>query len=95
MKWIKSWKCSEIKIWICRRTGIDVTVQTWKRSSPGNIYDVAEVVSGLSQRDREKGLSTGERKMLENAKNILYSELALVEDLDEEQVQSMVEDCLN
>lgn len=61
----------------------------------GSIYDVAEVVSSLSLREREKGLSTGERKMLESAKQILYSELALVEDLDEEQVQSMVEDCLN
>ncbi len=61
----------------------------------GSIYDVAEVVSGLSLRDREKGLSTGERKMLENAKHILYSELALVKDLDEEQVQLLVEGCLN
>ncbi|HEY8392993.1 MAG TPA: CarD family transcriptional regulator [Capillibacterium sp.] len=61
----------------------------------GSIYDVAEVVSSLSLREREKGLSTGERKMLESAKQILYSELALVEDLDEEQVQSMVEGCLN
>lgn len=61
----------------------------------GSIYDVAEVVSSLSLRAREKGLSTGERKMLESAKHILYSELALVEDLDEEQVQSMVEGCLN
>ena len=61
----------------------------------GSIYNVAEVVTGLSLRDREKGLSTGERKMLENAKHILYSELALVEDLNEEQVQVMVEGCLN
>lgn len=61
----------------------------------GNIYEVAEVVTGLSLRDREKGLSTGERKMLENAKHILYSELALVEDLNEEEVQLMVEGCLN
>jgi CarD family transcriptional regulator len=61
----------------------------------GSIYEVAEVVTGLSLRDREKGLSTGERKMLENAKHILYSELALVEDLDEEEVQLMVEGYLN
>ena len=33
--------------------------------------------------------------MLENAKHILYSELALVEDLDEEEVQLMVEGYLN
>ena len=69
--------------------------ENMEKIKSGNIYDVAEVVSSLSLRDREKGLSTGERKMLENAKSILYSELALVEDLDEEQVQSMVEDCLN
>ncbi|NLM37207.1 MAG: CarD family transcriptional regulator [Firmicutes bacterium] len=69
--------------------------ENMEKIKSGNIYDVAEVVSGLSLRDREKGLSTGERKMLENAKNILYSELAMVEDLDEEQVQSMVEECLN
>jgi CarD family transcriptional regulator len=61
----------------------------------GSIYDVAEVVSSLSLRDREKGLSTGERKMLENAKHILYSELALVENIDEEQVELLVEGCLN
>ena len=59
----------------------------------GNIYDVAEVVGGLSQRDRERTFDW--QKMLENAKNILYSELALVEDLDGEQVQSLVEVCLN
>jgi CarD family transcriptional regulator len=31
----------------------------------GNIYEVAEVVRNLIKRDREKGLSSGERKMLE------------------------------
>jgi RNA polymerase-interacting CarD/CdnL/TRCF family regulator len=33
--------------------------------------------------------------MLENAKHILYSELALVENIDEEQVELLVEGCLN
>ena len=61
----------------------------------GSIYDVAEVVSGLSIRDKEKGLSTGERKMLENAKQILLSELALAQNMDEQQVEIMVEGCLN
>jgi len=40
---------------------------------------VAEVVRNLGIRDREKGLSTGERRMLENAKQILTSEMAMVE----------------
>lgn len=61
----------------------------------GSIYDVAEVVSGLTMRDKEKGLSTGERKMLENAKQILLSELALAQNMDEEQVEMMIEGCLN
>ncbi|NLW57039.1 MAG: CarD family transcriptional regulator [Firmicutes bacterium] len=61
----------------------------------GSIYDVAEVVSGLTMRDKEKGLSTGERKMLENAKQILLSELALAQNMDEDQVEIMIEGCLN
>ena len=61
----------------------------------GSIYYVAEVVSGLTIRDKEKGLSTGERKMLENAKQILLSELALAQNMDEQQVQTIVEGCLN
>lgn len=61
----------------------------------GSIYDVAEVVSGLSIRNKVKGLSTGERKMLENAKQILFSELALAQNVDEQQVEIMVEGCLN
>lgn len=43
----------------------------------GNIFEVAEVVRTLAQRDREKGLSTGERKMFNSAKQILISELVL------------------
>ncbi len=34
----------------------------------GNILEVAEVVRNLSIRDREKGLSSGEKKMLDNAR---------------------------
>jgi CarD family transcriptional regulator len=61
----------------------------------GDIYEVAEVVRNLSLRDREKGLSTGERKMLENARQILLSELVLAQNITEEQVEEMVGGCLN
>lgn len=61
----------------------------------GSIYEVAEVVRNLSLRDREKGLSTGERKMLENARQILLSELVLAQNVTEDQVEAMVEGCLN
>ena len=43
----------------------------------GNINHVAEVVRDLMRVDNEKRLSTGEKKMLSNAKQILISELTL------------------
>ncbi len=48
----------------------------------GDIYEVLEVVKMLMLRDKIKGLSTGERKMLNNAKNILLSELDLTEEYE-------------
>ena len=57
----------------------------------GNILDVAEVVRNLTLRDRIKGLSTGERKMLESARQILISELILVKDTSREEVASELE----
>jgi len=57
----------------------------------GNIFEVAEVVRNLILRDREKGLSTGERKMLENAKQILISELVLAKGEEEGQVENLLE----
>ncbi|ADG81138.1 CarD family transcriptional regulator [Thermincola potens] len=58
----------------------------------GNIFEVAEVVRNLMRRDQEKGLSTGERKMLENARQILISELVLARGVKEEKVQSMLDE---
>lgn len=60
----------------------------------GNIFEVAEVVRNLAARDKEKGLSTGERKMLENARQILISELVLAQDLSEEEVEQQLSDLL-
>ena len=60
-----------------------------------SIFEVAEVVRNLSLRDREKGLSTGERKMLENARQILLSELVLAQNLAEEQAEALLEECFN
>jgi len=54
----------------------------------GNIYEVAEVVRNLSVRDQEKGLSTGERKMLESARGILLSELVLAKGVEESAVEA-------
>lgn len=56
----------------------------------GDIFEVAEVVRNLTLREREKGLSTGERKMLENARQILISELVLVHEIEEETAEDMI-----
>ncbi len=61
----------------------------------GDILEVADVVRNLIIRDREKGLSTGERKMLNNAKQILVSELVLVNNMDEDEIESMIEGIIN
>ena len=58
----------------------------------GDIYEVADVVRNLSFKQKEKGLSTGEKKMLLNAKQILVSELVLAEATDKDNVEKMIND---
>ena len=57
----------------------------------GDIEQVAEVVRNLTRNDREKKLSTGERKLLNGARRILISELILAMDIDPQDAESMVE----
>lgn len=61
-----------------------------ERIKSGDIYEIAAVVRNLLMLDMEKGLSTGERKMLGSAKQMLLSEMVLVTDLDLEGVENMV-----
>ena len=57
----------------------------------GDIYKIADVVRNLSFKQKEKGLSTGEKKMLSNAKQILVSELVLTEHASQGEIEQMVE----
>lgn len=57
----------------------------------GNIYKVADVVRNLSYKQKEKGLSTCEKKMLNNAKQILVSELVLVENASSTEMEKLVD----
>ena len=61
----------------------------------GDIYEVADVVRNLSFKQKEKGLSTGEKKMLINAKQILVSELVLAERSSYEEMESIVDNKIN
>lgn len=65
-----------------------------ERIKSGDIFEIAAVVRNLLLLDIEKGLSTGERKMLSSAKQMLLSEMVLVTDSDVESVEKMVVDAI-
>ena len=55
----------------------------------GSIYEIAKVIRDLNQIKDGKELSYGEKRMMDKAKNILYSELSLTMDKKELQVLSL------
>ncbi|MCT4508927.1 MAG: CarD family transcriptional regulator [Tepidibacter sp.] len=61
----------------------------------GDIYEIAVVVRDLMIQDKQKGLSTGEKKMLNDAKDMLVSELTLVLDDTSENVKELIESNIN
>lgn len=60
----------------------------------GNVIKVSEVVRDLWRRDRDKGLSAGEKRMLAKARAILVAELALAEDVAEEKAEVLLDEVL-
>lgn len=56
----------------------------------GDIYGVADVVKCLMQRDRERGLSAGERKMLALAKGVLLAELSAASGEEQEALEELL-----
>jgi CarD family transcriptional regulator len=58
----------------------------------GDVFQVAEVVRNLSIREREKGLSTGEKRMLNQARQILLSEIIYVLNIDGEKATKMLDE---
>ena len=54
-----------------------------EKMKTGDVFAIAEVVRNLMTRERDKGLSTGERKMLDTASQILASELALAQNIEQ------------
>ena len=60
----------------------------------GDIYHVAEVVRNLSLRERGRGLSSAEKRMLAKAREILISELTFVVGSTEENAEAMLDEVL-
>lgn len=84
---------------IASMPGIEVDMtQNWNRRyrenmlrlKSGDLLEVATVVKGLILRDTDRGLSTGERKMLHSAKQILISEIVLSQNASYEDVEARI-----
>jgi len=56
----------------------------------GDAREVAEVLRNLLRTDREKTLSTGEKKMLSSARQILVSEMILASELDPAEADKLI-----
>lgn len=62
------------------------------RIKSGDIFEIAAVVRNLMMLDNEKGLSTGERKMLSSAKQMLVSEMVLVCKLNLDETEALIKE---
>lgn len=89
----------EVETLLAKMADIEIDMrQNWNRRyrenmlriKSGDLLEVAHVIKGLMARDSEKGLSTGERKMLRSAKQILISELVLSQSSSYEVVEDAV-----
>ena len=60
----------------------------------GDLMEIADVVRSLESLDREKSLSTGERKILYEAKQIIVSEMVLVFEKSVEEVTKLIDDAI-
>ncbi|WEV70107.1 CarD family transcriptional regulator [Bifidobacterium sp. ESL0775] len=85
---------------ILRTPIVDNEKMNWSRRyklnvekiATGEVNKIAEVVRDLAQRDvDEHGLSAGEKRMLTRARNILTSEIALSEKIDEDEAQHLLD----
>lgn len=79
---------------------VDVSSDNWNRRYRENIEKIregtqertAEVVKYLLIRDRDKGLSSSEKKTLLYAKQILYSEIIMAKEMDYDSVDKMIKE---
>lgn len=68
--------------------------ENMEKLKTGKAIEVAEVVRNLMRTDREKKLSTGEKKMLANARQILLSEMILVGNMDPDSANSLIDEAV-
>jgi len=66
-----------------------------EKMKSGDIFEVADIVRNLSFKQKDKGLSTTEKKMLLNAKQILVSELVLAQSVEREEMEEIIDSKIN
>ena len=66
-----------------------------EKIASGDVNKVAEVVRDLWRRDRERGLSAGEKRMLAKARQILVSELTFAINVDEQEAEKKLDEALS
>jgi len=64
--------------------------ENMEKLKTGSVKEVAEVVRNLLRTEREKHLSTGEKKMLTNACQILKSEIILATNLEPSEADKLI-----
>jgi CarD family transcriptional regulator len=85
---------------ILRERDISINEQTWNRRyreymdkiKTGSIYEIAEVLRDLMLLRYEKELSFGERKMLDTARCLIVKELAIAQDIGEEEIAEEIDE---
>jgi CarD family transcriptional regulator len=65
-----------------------------EKLASGNPMKVAEVVRDLWRRERERGLSAGEKRMLSKARDILVGEVALCEKSTKDEAEILLDKVL-
>jgi CarD family transcriptional regulator len=65
--------------------------ENMEKLKTGDVVEVAEVVRNLMRTDRVKKLSTGEKKMLTNARQILSSEIILIKGIELSEANNIID----
>jgi len=62
-----------------------------EKMASGSVYRVGEVVRDLWRRDQDRGVSAGEKRMLQKARQVLISELALAQKVSDEEASDALD----
>lgn len=83
---------------ILKKRGMKTDTQTWNRRHreyqekmrSGSIFEAAEVFRDLSLLKENKDLSHGERRLFDQARNLLIKELAIAKKTDEIEIETTI-----